>query len=373
MPAAVSRRRVLINVAGSLYGTTSQNGVTAGGTLFSMDAETGKETLLYSFCDEANCADGRQPEGGLTNVRGKLYGVTMMGGTGSMGACENYSGCGVVFSIDPKTSAETVLHSFNDDGRDGWLPDNGLLNENGRLYGTTTSGGTHDYGAVFSLDLKTGSENVLHSFNGKDGANPFGALIDVNGSLYGTASQGGNDTCTYGCGTVFSIDLASGKEKTVYSFCSVANCTDGYLPLGALTNINGTLYGTTGAGGTNNSGTVYSIDPSTGAETVLHSFSNSGGDGTSPNGSLVDVKGVLYGTTWVGGTGDCEAAPGCGTVFSVDLATGGEKVVHSFQNNRKDGYFPAVGLVDVHGLLYGTTVTGGVHLPQGGTVFRIIP
>jgi len=61
------------------------------------------------------------------------------------------------------------------------------------------------------------------------------------------------------------------------------------------------LYGTTEFGGTYDNGTVFSVNPNTGAETVLHSF-GSGADGEYPIASLIDVKGTLYGTTEEGGT-----------------------------------------------------------------------
>jgi uncharacterized repeat protein (TIGR03803 family) len=44
---------------------------------------------------------------------------------------------------------------------------------------------------------------------------------------------------------------------------------------------------------------------------VLHSFGGQG-DGSGPNGSLINVGGKLYGTTTEGG-GTC----GCGTVFAI--------------------------------------------------------
>jgi uncharacterized repeat protein (TIGR03803 family) len=128
---------------------------------------------------------------------------------------------------------------------------------------------------VFSIDLGTGVETVLHSFqdNGKDGWQPDADLIDVKGALYGTTDGGGgSDTKTcgnvtgYGCGTVFSINLKSGKEKVLYSFCSQRNCTDGAYPLSNLIAVKGVLYGTTENGGANcfdrygqGCGTVFAI------------------------------------------------------------------------------------------------------------------
>src|SRR5438309_214274 len=75
--------------------------------------EFAKETILYSFCSQRNCTDGKWPRAGLIGVNGMLYGTTSEGGT---------LGGGTVFAIDPNTGAETYLHSFcgkhcRDDGR----------------------------------------------------------------------------------------------------------------------------------------------------------------------------------------------------------------------------------------------------------------
>ena len=72
---------------------------------------TFKENVLYAFCNLKNCKDGKGPESSLVNLGGMLYGTTVNGGTGV--ACDNPNpGCGTVFSLDPNTGAETVLHSF---------------------------------------------------------------------------------------------------------------------------------------------------------------------------------------------------------------------------------------------------------------------
>ncbi len=55
----------------------------------------------------------------------------------------------------------------------------------------------------------------------------------------------------------------------------------GALPYGAPINVNGTLYGTTSAGGKYEGGTVYSFSPITGKATTLHNFGK-GNDGSVP-------------------------------------------------------------------------------------------
>jgi uncharacterized repeat protein (TIGR03803 family) len=233
---------------------------------------------------------------------------------------------------------------------------------NGTLYGTS-GGGANGKGTVFSI-TPSGKEQVLYSFRGgTDGAGPAAGVTDVKGTLYGTTEGGGAYSTYYvgPAGTVFSV-TPSGKEKVLHSF---GLGKDGIQPQAGLVEVKGTLYGTTGVGGSGacgrvGCGTVFSITPS-GRETVLHSFN--GSDGQDPSATLLNVNGTLYGTTYIGG------AYGCGTVFSITLS-GYETVVYSFGGSSQDGcYLPRSGVIDVNGTLYGTTFIGGAH--NDGTVFSI--
>ena len=133
----------------------------------------------------------------MIDVNGTLYGTTEGGGVYGGGY-----GDGTAFSMTTGGSL-TTLHSFGSglDGSDSWAP---LLNVRGTLYGTTAYGGAYGKGTVFSMSLTGADEKVLHSFgHGSDGSTPLAGLIDVNGTLYGTTSAGGK----YGDGTVFALTL----------------------------------------------------------------------------------------------------------------------------------------------------------------------
>jgi len=259
-------------------------------TAWAAQGGKGGEKVLHSF---GSGTDGQNPYAGVTDVKGKLYGTTVKGGT---------AGNGTVFSVDPKTGAETVLYSFcsQQNCTDGSEPFGNLITVKGTLYGTTFEGGTTDSGTVFALDPKTGSETVLHSFgSGTDGYTPEAGLTDVKGTLYGTTYTGGAS----GNGVVFALDLKRGAEMVVYSFCSRQNCTDGSEPFAGLDAAKDTLYGMAANGGANDYGAVFAIDLKTGAETVLYSFCSQQNctDGEGSDAGLIDVKGMLYGTTYSGG------------------------------------------------------------------------
>jgi uncharacterized repeat protein (TIGR03803 family) len=176
-------------------------------------------------------------------------------------------------------------------------------------------------------------------------------------------------------------DPNTGAQTVLYSFCSQQNCTDGDEPASGLTDVSGTLYGTTVKGGAyHDSGTVFAPDPRDGSETVVYSFcrflKTVCKDGAGPGGTLIDAKGKLVGTTLNGGTATVACSSGCGTVFEVDPATSKEKVLYSFCSQKLcgDGEYPS-DLIDVRGTFYGTTLEGGKfgsHCDFGcGTVFTL--
>jgi uncharacterized repeat protein (TIGR03803 family) len=155
------------------------------------------ERIVYRF---TGAPDGSEPQSGLTNLSGALYGTTYSGGSG--GGCP--VGCGTIFTVGP-SDTEQVLYSFAG-APDGALPNGPLLELNGTLYGTTNIGGSSNLGTIFSAP-PTGGERVIYSFQGgSDGDGPDDGLAGLSNVLYGTAASGGTGCPTNGgCGTIFSI------------------------------------------------------------------------------------------------------------------------------------------------------------------------
>jgi uncharacterized repeat protein (TIGR03803 family) len=85
----------LISVHGTLYGTTASGGARGCfssdgcGTVYSVTTG-GTEQVLHAFY--TNGSDGRYPTSNLLNVNGTLYGTTVYGGT---------HGAGTVYAITP--------------------------------------------------------------------------------------------------------------------------------------------------------------------------------------------------------------------------------------------------------------------------------
>lgn len=337
-------------VGANLYGTTPGGGASSSGTVYQV-SKTGAEKLVYSFQNSPN--DGATPKAPVISVGGTLYGTTEYGGST---ACSG--GCGTVFGVST-AGTETLLYKFQG-GNDGANPTAGLVNIKGTLYGTTYyGGGTNTYGTVFAI-APAGTEKVLYAFKGgSDGANPMGGLLKIGSKLYGTTYTGGSSYY----GTVFSLTTA-GVKKTLYSF---KDGSDGAYPEFSLTSIGKTLYGMS-LYGTNHLGTVFSLSLR-GSFKTLYSFQG-GNDGSDPEGSLINVGGTLYGVTYSGGSTSLCNGYGCGTVFSVAPKNGAETVVYAFQGGS-DGLDPEAGLTTVKGAIYGTTASGGAN--YNGTVFSVAP
>lgn len=200
---------LVIDAAGNIYGTASEGGGTSSacaygcGTVFELTpAKNGNWTmhLLHNFTK--NSMDGQSPLAGLLiDPTGNLYGTTPGGGA---------YGYGVVFELTPLSGGgwkETILHNFNSNGVDGNYPAGLLaLDTAGNLYGTTSNGGSYGYGTVYKLvHIAHGwRQTILHSFNhdGTDGYQPgSGVVLDGSGNLYGTTESGG----AYGYGAVYQI------------------------------------------------------------------------------------------------------------------------------------------------------------------------
>jgi uncharacterized repeat protein (TIGR03803 family) len=267
---------------GALFGVTEYGPLSSniGGTVFKLTPPAASgglwtETVLYTFCSLSNCVDGGQPRAGLLmDQRGELYGTTQAGDT------QRQQG-GTVFKLTPPSVkggqwTETVLYKFCSINAclDGAAPQaNLIMDEQGALFGTTVTGGARNQGTVFKLTppTVTGSswtETVLYSFCSvavcADGAVPVSGLImDKHGTLFGTTESGGS----IGHGTVFKLTpptTAPGQwtETVLYRFCSPSNCADGFQPNADLImDSRGALYGTTNSGGSNGGGTVFKLIP----------------------------------------------------------------------------------------------------------------
>jgi uncharacterized repeat protein (TIGR03803 family) len=271
-------------------------------------------TALHAFPYDGS--DGIGSMALIQGTDGNFYGETTVGGTSTK--CGS-NGCGTVFQMTPAGTLRT-LYTFCllSSCPDGTAPSGGLIQGiDGNFYGATGGGGAYGGGTVFTI-TPSGMLTTLYSFCSQtgctDGRDPTGALVQsTDGNFYGTTWSGGTSTkCgTYGCGTVFQVTPA-GSLTTLHSFCTLAGCPDGRLPSALIQATDGNFYGTTSGTSINctlRCGTVFEITPG-GTLGTLHVFDST--DGADPEAALVQATdGSFYGTTTAGGS------HGSGTVFRL--------------------------------------------------------
>jgi uncharacterized repeat protein (TIGR03803 family) len=389
----------LTAVAGSLYGTSSNGGIscpsgTCAGAVFLLSPEpsggceagynTGNgwcEFVIYNFCSTAGCADGALPLGSVSylnahfNRPGNFYGTTRYGGTYFHGVVYEISSKPVLGNCPTGSNqsggwCETVLYNFCSYNigvscSDGVYPGGNLVEDSsGNLYGVVVGEAGTGVGGVFELspDQQGGyDEEIVYS----DPVIQIGLAMDSEGNLYGTDLN-----FNLGEANVFKIVPSQGFLQTnIYTFTS----SEGF-PTGVTVDSAGNLYGATYTGGTKNLGTVWKLIPVTtgkkaGTYTrkVLHTFTTEKGGEYPETPVTLDSSGNIYGTA-IGGNKACSG--GCGTIF--ELAVDGDTYKYSllWSFNGTDGANPGVPTISA-GTLYGVTASGGIN--GWGTMFELTP
>lgn len=255
-------------------------------------------------------------------------------------------------------SAQTLTTLIDFNNSNGGQPDFSLVQgSDGNFYGTASTGGVNSGGTVFKMTAG-GKLTVLYSFcsltDCNDGAGPGQLILASDGNAYGFTITGGancHQLALIGCGTIFKLTPQK-TLVTLYSFCVLTNCTDGWNPDSLVRASDGNFYGTTFHGGPNGSGEAFKITPE-GTFTVLYGFSG----GQQPENLMQASDGNFYGTTY-----------GCGIVFDL-TPDGTVTTLHTF--NANEGCTTHSGLIQgVDGNFYGTTAEGGGSHSRG-TVYRL--
>ena len=301
----------------------------------------------------------------------------------------------LLYTFTPATNDVPFLGYTNQEG--AFCTASLVQAHDGKLYGVAPGGGEFGGGTVFTLNTNGTNLTVLHAFtavsyvgnpshgiylnSNSDGNTPTGLMLGLDGNLYGTTSQGG----TNGFGAIFRLGCDGNNFTNLHSFTT----NDGANPQGGLVQgPDGTLYGTAKSGGTNGSGSIYSLAPDGSAFSVLYSFtaltSNTNADGMSPCGGLIlSSDGLLFGTTPFGGPSGSlrtfsQSPVGSGTIFSLKTNGGGFTVLHAFdqffngpiQPTNHDGASPQSALLlGTDGKLYGTAPQAGPG--SAGTIFSL--
>ena len=324
---------------GAIYGTTTGGGAHSAGAAFKFTT-AGVESVLYSF--GATPSDGTTPYSGLTynSSDGNFYGTAQSGGSASALGC--------VFKLSTSGIGK-VIRAFTTST--GYYPQSPLfLNPaDGLLYGTTTQGGAaNSQGTVFKVST-IGTLNIIKSLTSATGYAPSysGVTAATDGTLYGTTSLGG----TFNYGAIYKI--VNGIFSLVYNF--PGGPIGGYPQSSLVAAADGALYGSTIAGGDNQYGNIYKLQPGTQpAVTNQYSFTNTA-DGSSPGPLMQGSDGSLYGASYTGGV------HGWGSVFKATTTGSLTTVMDLNRGLHDGTTPQARLCLASDGNFYGTTYTGGLY------------
>jgi uncharacterized repeat protein (TIGR03803 family) len=354
---------------GNLYGTTSAGGRGGGeGTVFRLTAD-GVPTTLLVFDGSENMQPLTRSGPAAELVQGAdgfLYGTTKAGGTHFAGTAFKISLAG---NLVVRTSFDGAPLGYPDEplvqAGDGNLY--GIAGEwiyrftpagvitpmvsvkglaalvtgpDGRVYGTTVTGGLHGRGSAFRFTPPAGI-HVIASFRHATGTEPGHLVLAHDGNFYGTTEKGG----AFELGTLFRLS-AQGSLTALTSL----NSSTGYSRATLISSVDGNLYGTT----TEGTGTLFraTLD---GAVEVL-----------ARGGSYLPLA---EGDQGLLGVNRETESLWHGSIFRLSKA-GAVETVYRFPSPPR-GEEPTTLIRGEDGTLYGATMHGGVL--DGGTVFAIPP
>jgi uncharacterized repeat protein (TIGR03803 family) len=340
---------------GNIYGASYVGGSSNWGSVYSYNFGTGTEGVIYN-----NAPGSGGSPGNFANVNelsdGKIYTVQTVGGSQYLGGIysmnKDGSGLALIHSFQNTTVNYTAAASAQLSGQtqlDGRLP-YGFVVEgvDGKIYGSTLSGGAYNRGAFYRLD-KDGSnyeiinvsDPALKSYvNGKGGLIPLGynlndpygnVAIDQQGRVYITANAGG----VANLGGVARMNADGSNYQLLHS----GNAAEGANPYRGALIIDGRVYGTyrflggaSTAGGAA-SGVVYGMDLDGSNYKILKAFDSPGSvfpDGAQPWAGLSYDGEFLFGTTIIGG-----GAGKVGTIYKVRPDGSGFQTVHRFSETAE--------------------------------------
>ena len=366
---------VTIDKAGKLYGTTG-GGDNGAGLAFRLAHFA--EWLFDPLFSFLGGNSGGPPNGVIVGHNGSLYGGAQ-GGIQNCGS-DGSQYCGLVYNLVPQPTAcftalcswsENVPYRFSGENDGSGGVNVSASDQEGNLYGTTSSGGTYAAGTVFELTPSGGGwrKTTLYSFTGGSNSAPSQVLIGNDGNLYGLTNGD-----LYGLGVVFQLTPSGGQwtESVLYDFQSGGGYNPGYLVQDSAGNLYGiaTMFPF---------GTIFMLEK-TGSGWVFSEYLiRHNGEFDALNNLGIDAAGKLYGTGY-GGTDDCE---GRGNTSSGGLQCYYTYIFKAWHDSNgwhyqdldflPNTYFPATGslALDTSGNLYGTT--WGCGASGSGTVWQLSP
>ncbi len=275
---------------GKLFGATSWGGMFGKGVIYEYDVQVNGYTKKIDLGNEIGIVfNGSFVEA----TPGKLIAAVTYGGNNGTGSILEYDYNANVLTL--KLDLVDTLNGINPIGAM-------VKAANGKFYGTCIAGGIHfdvntsnSGSVIFEYDYATNTYTKKIDLSLANGTSPFGAMVEYNGKLYGTTSEGGS-----GRGVLYEYDYIN----NVYTKKIDMNATTGSRSNTTLQLApNGKMYGLAQAGGSSDLGTLFEYDPLNNICTKKIDFN--GPNGRFPSGSMMLASnGKMYGVIGNGGTLD---------------------------------------------------------------------
>ncbi len=215
---------------GKIYGTYTSGGPGNATGIYSFDIASGTYTPEHSF----SIFEG-SPRGILTEaVPGKLFGTLLP---------ERFTNDGRVFVFDINTVEVEIIYTFSNS--DPKTPDELIDGGDGKIYAVSGD-------ELFSINTSTFQYNTEYKFEVvAQGLLPFEAItLGSNGKIYGTTRTGGER----GFGTVFSFDPSSKLYNALYSGYNMDEFFHGSR---LVENVSKSMYGMMGKEFANENGAIF--------------------------------------------------------------------------------------------------------------------
>jgi uncharacterized repeat protein (TIGR03803 family) len=248
MPKAEGQRGLTEVSPGLIYGLAQQ-----GNYIFSYNFNTNvfaRPFVLPTYQGGAtnSTLQNRISEAFIKASDGNFYATTF---TNSSCPIPNPN-MGTILRLVPSTNTLTIRHKASCQAENGYSYNGHLSELNGKLYSTTSYGGTSNQGVIYEYTPASNTFVKRHDFHGGVLSNsyaPTSIVIAKNGKLYGTSHGGGvpETNLPGGGGTLFEFDPQSNLFTTKYNFLlGVSWLGDvGIFPSSLISGMNGKLYGVT--------------------------------------------------------------------------------------------------------------------------------
>lgn len=285
-----------------LVGGNVQANQSSNGFLFSTDSSGQSLQQQYNFPVTTFGANPQNLE--MIAYNGKLYGTTSTGGANNFGT---------IFEYDPLTNNYIKKFDFGPVvSVTGGGPKGSLLLHNNKFYGLAADYGVSGGGVIFEWDPATNIYTKKYDLGGSGGANAQNSLRLMNGKMYGTTASGGSSNV----GVVFEWDPATNVYTKLLDLNGSGAGSNGWTFYNNVTPYNNKLYCITQQGGVNNYGTLLMVDPALpyGSNTTIIKQLDATSGGAANNNEMIVYNSKLYGCLNGGG------ANSQGTLFELDPA-----------------------------------------------------